>query len=1019
MKINRLPRPGISLADAATAAESYFGITGKVTELAGERDRNFLIEAMFGKKFVLKVGNAADEESVIDFQNRMLLHLSSNSDGWQWPIPQPDMRGQLISDWENDRGENLKIRLLTFVEGIFLADYTPHTSALMKEIGSFLGFVTRSLSSFSHPAMDRPLYWDMKHGVNLVQTHLHEITDEKKKDQIMYSIESIEKVLLDVKDYLREGVIYNDANDHNLLVACGDNGTGKLVGAIDVGDSVYSWLAAEPAVACAYAMLNKRDPFAIAKPIVSGYHKTAPLKEEEISALFSLILLRLCMSVVIAAHQKALDPENQYLSVSEKVAWDLIEHLGRTSTEFAHFSFRFACGLEPSPVTPHLVNWMESSKPQFSKIVDVDLDDNSVSSIDLSIENVALADGIWNDVRKISPMISIPSIGRYDEARMIYTADQFAEHGNESDEWRTVHLGVDLFLPVCTAIYAPLKGEVHSIRNNSLYLDYGPTVILAHAPQNAPTFYTLYGHLGVEVLDNLEIGQKIMKGEQFSTVGSSTENGGWPPHLHFQIITDMLGYEGDFPGVAKPSERKIWLSISPKPSAMLGLHSTEVTARGASPELIRDSRKTHLGPNLSLSYQNPLTIVRGWMQYLFDYEGRKYLDGVNNVPHVGHSHPKVVEAIQKQSTVLNTNTRYLHENVTRLAERIVASMPDPLSVCFFVNSGSEANDLALRLAMSHTGGTDIITLEGAYHGNLSTLIDISPYKFEGPGGSGIPDHVQMVSMPDGYHGPYSYDKTDAGEQYAEDVKEAIDRIAKLGGKVSAFIAESMISSGGLIIFPDNYLAKAYAHIHNAGGVCIADEVVVGFGRTGSHFWGFETQSVVPDIVTLGKPMGNGHPIAAVVTTPEIATSFDTGMEYFNTYGGNPVSCAAALAVLDILEKERLQENAKKVGDYLVSQLSLLRTDHPLVGDVRGSGFFIGVELIKDLESLESAPEHAAYIVERMKEKGILISTDGLHRNVLKIRPPMVFSRDNAQLLVSTLDEVLRETFCQQLCVTAD
>ena len=447
---------------------------------------------------------------------------------------------------------------------------------------------------------------------------------------------------------------------------------------------------------------------------------------------------------------------------------------------------------------------------------------------------------------------------------------------------------------------------------------------------------------------------------------------------------------------------------------MLGLDDGKAAAEETSPERIRESRQSHLGPTLSLSYRKPLKIVRGWMQYLYDHEGRQYLDGVNNVPHVGHSCPKVVEAIQKQSAVLNTNTRYLHENVTRLAERITAIMPESLSVCFIVNSGSEANDLALRLAAAHTRGTDIITIEGAYHGNLSSLIDISPYKFDGPGGSGIPPNVQMVPMPDGYRGQHKYESKDAGKLYAGSVQEAINTIQDRGGKLSAFIAESMISSGGLIVFPENYLATAYEHIHNAGGVAIADEVVVGFGRTGSQFWGFEAQSVVPDIVTLGKPMGNGHPIAAVVTTPEIASSFDTGMEYFNTYGGNPVSCAAALAVLDVMEEEKLQQHAAEVGHYLVSQLKQLQGDHPLIGDVRGSGFFIGVELVKDRETLEPAPQHTAYIAERVKEKGILISTDGVLGNVLKIRPPMIFSLENAEFLVSTFDEVLSETFCRQL-----
>src|SRR5262249_21902254 len=267
-----------------------------------------------------------------------------------------------------------------------------------------------------------------------------------------------------------------------------------------------------------------------------------------------------------------------------------------------------------------------------------------------------------------------------------------------------------------------------------------------------------------------------------------------------------------------------------------------------------------------------LNIVKGWMQYLYDDEGRAYLDGVNNVAHVGHCHPRVVEAARKQMAVLNTNTRYLHENMVKLAERLTATMPEPLKVCFFVCSGSEANELALRLARAHTGGNEMICVDGAYHGNTTSLIDISPYKFDGPGGSGAPAHVHKVVMPDTYRGPYKADDPTAGQRYAAHVGQAIEDIGHAGKKLTAFICEAALGCGAQIILPDNYLQEAYRYVRAAGGVCIADEVQTGLGRVGSHFWAFEMQDVVPDIVTIGKPLGNGHPVAAVVTTPEIAAS---------------------------------------------------------------------------------------------------------------------------------------------------
>ena len=433
-----------------------------------------------------------------------------------------------------------------------------------------------------------------------------------------------------------------------------------------------------------------------------------------------------------------------------------------------------------------------------------------------------------------------------------------------------------------------------------------------------------------------------------------------------------------------------------------------ITDEGQTASELVDDRAQRLGLSLRISYDKPLKIVRGAAQYLYDDSGRAYLDAVNNVPHVGHCHPRVVAAAQRQMALLNTNTRYLHDSIVRYVKRLTDTLPDPLNVCFLVNSGSEANDLALRLARAHTGSRDVIVVDGAYHGNLSTLIDISPYKFDGAGGSGTPPHVHKVTMPDPYRGTHRGYSTETGRAYAEEVSNVLEGHSDKVGPVAAFVVESLLGCGGQIVLPDGYLTAAFKHVRAAGGVCIADEVQVGFGRVGTHFWGFETQGVVPDIVTLGKPIGNGHPLAAVITTPEIAASFDTGMEYFNTFGGNPVSCEIGLAVLEVVQEEGLQENARVVGEYLMAGLRDLMTAHQLIGDVRGAGLFVGVELVRDHDTLEPAAQEASLVVEGMKDSGVLMSTDGPLRNVLKIKPPMVFNRSNAARLVETLDRVLRE-----------
>ena len=416
---------------------------------------------------------------------------------------------------------------------------------------------------------------------------------------------------------------------------------------------------------------------------------------------------------------------------------------------------------------------------------------------------------------------------------------------------------------------------------------------------------------------------------------------------------------------------------------------------------ILDLRCKHLGPSLSVSYDEPLHIVRGEAQYLFDAKGNRYLDCVNNIQHVGHCHPKVVEAAQQQYKKLNTNTRYLDETIVNYAKELTATMPDGLDVCFFTNSGSEANDLALLMARNFTNSKETIVLEGAYHGNLSSLIEISPYKHNGPGGSGTPDHVHVIPIPDPYRGKYK--GAEWSEQYVQEVQNAIAEIQSTGKNVSAFIVEALMGCGGQLLLPKGFLKESFAKVKNAGGVCIADEIQIGFGRMGSHFWGFESEGTIPDIVTMGKSMGNGHPLSAVVTTREMVESFNNGMEYFNSFGGNPVSCAVGQAVLNVIKEEDLQENALTVGSYLLERLKKLQMQHNLIGEVRGRGLFIGIELIKD--DAPAAAE-ARTMVNQMKDKGLLLSTDGPDHNVIKIKPPMVFNKENADELVKKLDEIM-------------
>ena len=447
---------------------------------------------------------------------------------------------------------------------------------------------------------------------------------------------------------------------------------------------------------------------------------------------------------------------------------------------------------------------------------------------------------------------------------------------------------------------------------------------------------------------------------------------------------------------------KKWLSINPIKADNIFRKAAGMEPLLPSPiEKVLEKRRAFFGENLSLSYSEPIHMAGAAFQYMYDTDGNTYLDAYNNIPHVGHSHPKVVTAGQKQMAQLNTNTRYLFDELAAYAEKLLAHFPETLCKVFFVNSGSAASDLAIRLAHAHTKAKHIMVMEDGYHGNTQTSIDISHYKYNNPKGEGQKEHIIKTPLPNTYKGTYA-GHPNAGSLYAQ---EAIAQIINSPEPLAAFICEPVVGCAGQIPLAERYLQEVYPAIRAQGGVCISDEVQTGFGRMGDHFWGYEAQGVVPDIVVLGKPIANGHPMGAVVCTAEIADSFSQGVEFFSSFGGNPVSCAIASAVLEVIEEEALQENARTVGEYYRAQLRELAKKHPCIGDVRGLGLFIGVEIVQEGTTKPDTPL-AHHIKNEMRKAHILISTDGPFDNILKTKPPLCFSKKNADTVVAKIDEIL-------------
>ena len=1014
--------PRFSKREAEIFVRDMYGISGLLTALPSERDQNFYVQPKSGAGLVFKIANAEESKAFLEFQIAVMERISDFSGRTMCPGTVPSIGGRVIEEITGKKGIPHYVRLQDYLPGIPLGEVKPQGENLLAGLGRFTALLANAFEEIEGTGRSPDFIWNPENGLEFISDHLAHVTEADNAEILSRGLDVLKAQEARMSGMPR-GLIHNDGNDYNIIIAPPGSGGSdyfdrQVAGIIDFGDMTETWRLNELAVVMAYAMMNKAKPFQAAASILEGFYSIRPLKEDEIEALPWLIMLRLMMSVVISAVQKKLRRGDAYLTISEKGAWDLLRTFDAVSPALVHAYLRKACGKAPCAASAEVEAYLKDTARDIHPVIGIPLSEKPLCVFDLGVGSPLFSrpEQVMDRLefsRILKALMSEENaaigIGRYDEERLLYTSPIFSEGGDKLAESRTLHLGMDVITEPGSPVYAPLDGTVLSAVNNEAALDCGQTLILEHRTKKGDLpFFTLYGHLREESVRGWKSGDKISSGQKIAEIGDAAENGGWPPRLHIQIMTDMLHFIGHYPGVFQVSERDIWKSFCLDPNLILQIPDVVLKKKGYPRNNLLLRRQEKLGPSLSLSYRRPLKIVRGFMQHLYDESGRCYLDAVNNVPHVGHCHPRVVEAVQRQQAVLNTNTRYLHDLIVMYAERLTSLLPDSLSVCYFVNSGSEANDLALRMAEAATGGTETIVLDGAYHGNLSSLIAVSPYKFNGPGGRGRPDSTHVAAMPDPYRGRHRGRDKQAALRYAEEIRSITGRIRSTGKTLKAFIAEPLMSCGGQIVFPDEYLKEAYRIVRKAGGVCIADEVQIGFGRVGTHLWGFETQRAVPDVVTMGKPIGNGFPLGAVVTTRAVADAFAGGMEYFNTFGGNPVSCAAGLAVLDVLEEDGLQAHALELGRYLLTELSSIQAQSTHLGDTRGTGLFIGLECVSDKDSRTPDADRARYLVERMKEEGILLSTDGPGHNVVKFKPPLVFSREDADLFLKKLNRVLGE-----------
>jgi len=992
--------------------QKRFGFTSQVRQLDGERDWNFLVhDRTSNRQYVLKLFAPSEDPAFVAAEIAVQQRLLS----FGLPVPEvvPTIRQEFIFESGID-GQKRQGRLVTLMPGSVLAKRQVIESDFWGNFGGIIGNVSTALSGFDHTAIHREFLWDLAKSEAVVRENLSRETDAGFRDLLQQVIAGHAEAMNRITGPLRQSVVHGDMNDWNVFTSPVDpagNLPQSVTGIIDFGDMVWSDSINDLAVAIAYAVLDRPDPLDIACRMVASCHRQWPLTPDERQLLWHRVRLRLATSVVMAAKQLVDDSNNDYLGISQMAIRRTLPGLLNIPAVFTHAAFCQACGQAlPGPID-NARRWLDSNTGRFHPpvrglksmtplLVDwsvtTGLFDGDPAELQTPLENAT--------VQLLESAPGSPGVGGWGEPRLVYQAAQFGT--GDGSPPRTVHLGVDVFAPAGTEIVAPLDGTIHSLDVIDLPLDYGGVVLTRHESSSGEPVLVLYGHLDPASIAELKPGQKISGGQTIARLGDRDVNGGWIPHLHLQILADDFGLGTGFPGVCQATWKDLWLQYCPNPAPILGLNPKTVAHVPVSTETLAGSRRKLIGRSVRTSYRDPVQLVRGWMQYVYDENGRRYLDAYNNVPHVGHCHPRIIEAATRQMKLLNSNTRYVSRLQTEFAERLTATMPDGLEVCFILNSASEANELALRLARTATGGRDMIVNEHAYHGNTTSLIDISPYKHNGRGGEGPPDWVHAVPIPDTWRGEYRNNDPDAGRKYASHVSLALQSIESRGGKLAGFIAETCPSVGGQIIPPADYLPNVYKLIRAAGGICIADEVQTGYGRMGDCFYAFERSGVVPDVVVLGKPIGNGHPLAAVVTSHAIADAFDNGMEYFSTFGGNHVSCAVGIAVLDVVQSEGLQQHAQSVGEVMRSLFHSQPGSHPLVGDIRGNGLFWGIELVRDSSSLEPATAEASWIKNQLRHRGILIGTDGHHDNVLKIRPPMPFDKMNVGQLVEALGEVL-------------
>jgi 4-aminobutyrate aminotransferase-like enzyme/Ser/Thr protein kinase RdoA (MazF antagonist) len=958
-----LPPFRVSSETAEQLLRDRFGIRGQIAELGSQQDANFKSTTADGRRFVLKIANPGTSSGELELQLAAMRQVAAGRGAVAVPETVAGLDGAELQAVQV--GDHIaQAFLVTYLSGENVMDSRYLGPGVVAQLGNVAASTAQSLRGFEHQSSVRALQWNPMRAPEVVADLAHFVSERSRRDRLIRVVGEAQLALAPVAATLPTQVIHGDVTDNNIVFD--RDRSGRLVpsGVIDFGDVMHSWRVAELAVLCASLLHHRGATPATILPAVRAFHAEQSLSRHEALALWPLVLQRAAVLVVSGQQQATINPENGYAAAALTREWQILEVADSVPIEVMQAAVLSAIGQQPAvrPVCAGL-----SILPG--------LDEGDTAEVDLSYTNGALHPGGWASPKSERALIEellgsgFPAAAtRYGEYRITRAET------NRVCATPTLALGVEVRTRETQRVVAPWPCHVRRTSDGALALRAdGLSLILdgfAPAGTEGPVERgRLLGMTGEEPL-----------WVQLSWVGSSP-----PPFV-------------------SPELQDAWLVTCPDPTPILPIRAGSRTEQQHAAPVLAERRKRTLATVQERYYSEPPQVEVGWREHLIDVEAQTYVDMVNNVTVLGHGHPRLADAVNRQWRRLNTNSRFHYAKVVEFSERLTALLPEELDTVFLVNSGSEAVDLALRLAWAATGRRDVVSVREAYHGWTDATDAISTSTADNPDAiDSRPDWVHTVDAPNVYRGRYRGDQT---HRYAEDVVARVTNLASSGRPPAAFICEPFYGNAGGMALPDNYLRDIYAAVRGVGGVCIADEVQVGYGRLGRWFWGFEQQGVVPDVVTVAKGMGNGHPLGAVITSESIAERYRSQGYFFSSAGGSPVSSAVGLTVLDVLRDERLQENARRVGTYLKDKLLRLAERHPLIGAVHGEGLYLGLEFVRDRVTREPATEETAAICERLLDLGIIVQPTSDRMCVLKIKPPLCLSKGSADRFVEALDEVL-------------